>query len=121
VAKKSAGPNKSDAIRKYKADHPKAGPTEIAEGLGKEGVGVTAAFVSTVLSNDRRRSGKRGRRGRRGRVAVASNGRRSTGGRRGRRAGDPLQTLVQAKRLADQLGGIDKARSALDALARILG
>jgi hypothetical protein len=97
--------NKSEAIRSYKKSHNGAGPTEIAEALSKDGTKVTPAFVSTVLSNDRRR-GRKGRRGSR---------------RGGRTSGDPLETLVQAKKLADRMGGIEKARAALDALARILG
>ena len=107
MAKKAAGgTSKSEAIRNYKNTHDDAGPTEIAGALSKEGTKVTPAFVSTVLSNEKRR----GRKGRR------------RGAPRGRRAGgDPVQVLVQAKKMADQMGGIDKARSALDALARILG
>jgi hypothetical protein len=107
VAKRSAGgASKSEAIRSYKRSHDNAGPTAIAEALSKDGTKVTPAFVSTVLSNDRRRS-------RRGRRPGVHRGRRSSG--------DPLESLVQAKRLADRMGGIDKARAALDALARILG
>jgi hypothetical protein len=71
---------------------------------------VSAAFVSTVLSNARRK-GRKGRRGRGGRRAAAA----STG------RNDAVATLVQAKRLADQMGGLEKARTALDALAKILG
>jgi hypothetical protein len=108
VAKRAAGgPNKSEAIRKYKEANSDAGPKEIAAGLAKEGVKVTPAFISTVLSNDRRRARK---------------GRRKGGRRPGPKPGrDPLQTLVQAKRLADKMGGVSEARAALDALARILG
>jgi hypothetical protein len=108
VAKKSAGaPNKSELIRRYKAAHGDAGPTAIAEALSKDGTKVTPQFVSTVLSNDKRRARKGRRKGMR------------RGGRP--RGGDPLQTLVQAKKLADQMGGLHKARAALDALAKILG
>jgi len=106
VAKRSAGKSKSAAIRNYKNGHQEAGPKEIAEALGKEGTKVTPAFVSTVLSNDRRK----GRKGRR----KAARG-------RGRSAANSFESLVQAKKLADQMGGIDKARQALDVLARILG
>jgi hypothetical protein len=35
-------------------------------------------------------------------------------------ASNGVATLVQAKQFADKLGGIDKAREALDALAKIL-
>jgi hypothetical protein len=108
MAKRSAGgPNKSELIRNYKRSHDAAGPTEIAAALSKEGSKVTPQFVSTVLSNDRRKGRK---------------GRRQGAARRGHRAAaDPLMALVQAKKLADQMGGVDKARAALDALARILG
>jgi hypothetical protein len=88
-------------IRDYKKEHRGAGPTEIAEALTKDGSKVSPQFVSTVLSNDKRK-GKKGRRGK----AAGS---------------DAVQTLVQAKKLSDQMGGIDKARAALNALARILG
>jgi hypothetical protein len=108
MAKKSGGPNKSVAIRDYKAAHDDAGPKAIAEALGKDGIKVTPAFVSTVLSNDKRKSGK-GKRGKRG-------------GRRGApRADKGLASLIQAKKLAEQMGGIEPARKALNALAKLLG
>jgi hypothetical protein len=104
--KSAAGPNKSAAIRAYKDSHASAGPKEITEALGKDGVKVTPAFVSTVLSNDRRK----GRKG------------RGKGGRpRGSSSANAFADLVQAKKLADQMGGVEKARAALNALAKILG
>jgi hypothetical protein len=113
MAKRSGrgGVNKSEAIRAYKAGNDQAGPKEVTEALAKDGIKVTPAFVSTVLSNDRRKSGKPARR---------------KGGRRGGRptmngSMDAVANLVQAKKLADQMGGIPQARAALDALARILG
>jgi|SRR5687768_13747453 hypothetical protein len=108
MAKKSGGPNKSVAIRDYKASHGDAGPKAIAEALAKEGIKVTPAFVSTVLSNDKRKAGKTRRRRR--------------GGRRGApRANKQLASLIQAKKLADEMGGIEPARKALNALAKLLG
>jgi hypothetical protein len=106
MAKKSTSGTKSASIRNYKTDHPDAKPKEIAEALSKSGEKVTPAFVSTVLSNDKRRGKKR------------------RGGKRkaGRAAGKSgFENLVQAKRLADQMGGVAKAKAALDALAKILG
>jgi hypothetical protein len=102
VARRAAGgPTKSELIRSYKKSHGGAGPTEIAAALSKDGSKVSPQFVSTVLSNDRRKGRKR---------------------RRAKAAGnDSVQTLVLAKKLADQMGGIDQARTALNALARILG
>lgn len=107
MARKAGGPSKSKAIRDYKADNEDAGPKAIAEALAKDGIKVSAGFVSTVLSNARKkaRKGRRGRRG--GRPPMA------------RRAN--LDQLVQAKKLVDTMGGVDKARQALDVLARLLG
>jgi hypothetical protein len=106
MARKSGGVNKSLAIRTYKSNHRKAGPKEIVAALKAEGIDVSPAFVSTVLSNARRKGGKRGRK-----AAAAPAG-------RGDKA---LASLIQAKKLSDAMGGIDKARAALDALAKILG
>jgi hypothetical protein len=104
MGKKAAadGPSKSEAIRSYKNENPDAGPKAIAEVLNKQGFKVTAGFVSTVLSNDKRKSGRTGGRGRRGGGSAQ------------------YDNLIQAKQLADQMGGIEAARAALDALARIL-
>ncbi len=108
MAKKAVavdGPSKSEAIRSYKNGNPDAGPKAIAAALADDGIKVTPAFVSTVLSNDKRKSGRIGGRGR---------GRRAAGG------DSSLDSLIQAKKLAEQMGGIERARAALDALERIL-
>jgi hypothetical protein len=108
MAKKSGGPNKSLSIRSYKANHPSAGPKEIAAALAGDGVKVSPGFVSTVLSNARRKSGKK--------VRGRRPGRRAGGGKP-----DAIAHLIQAKKLAEQMGGIDAARKALDSLARLMG
>ena len=107
--KKARGANKSELIRNYRIENPDSGPKAISEALTKVGHKVTPAFVSTVLSNDKRRSGKpKGRRGRRPAGAASNNG------------AVALNQLIQAKKLADQMGGVDKARTALDSLAKLL-
>jgi hypothetical protein len=98
--RKRRGANKSVAIRGFKAANPSAGPNEIARALGDDGIRVTPAFVSTVLSNERRKAG--------------------TSSRRGQVSDSSVEDLLQAKKLAEQLGGIGPAKAALDALARIL-
>src|SRR5437762_1853317 len=108
MARKRGGTNLSAEIRKYVASNPDAKPKSISEGLAANGVKVTPTYVSTILSNERRKSGKRKRRGGRGR------------GRGAARQGDVLANLVLAKRLSDKMGGIDQARAALDTLAKIL-
>jgi hypothetical protein len=112
MAKKSkGGPNKSLEIRNYKASNPTASPKEIAEALSKGGMSVSAQFVSTVLSNARKKGGKVGKRGPKpGRkAAMAAAG------------GASIENLIKAKRLVEQLGGVDQARSAINALAQLLG
>ena len=106
MARRSGGINKSKAIRDYKEKHGDVGPKAIAEGLASDGIKVTPQFVSTVLSNAKRKSGKK-RRGRppARRAAAAGNG--------------SLAQLLQAKRLAEQMGGVNAARQALDVLARL--
>jgi len=106
MARKAGGPNKSQAIRAYKSTHKRSKPKEISAALAKEGVNVTPAFVSTVLSTARRKKGKSGRR----------SGAKAAGG-----SSSPYSHLIQARKLADQMGGVEKARAALDALAKILG
>ena len=63
--------NKSEAIRSYKAKNKNAMPKDIAEALAAKGIAVSAAMVSTTLSNARRKSGKTGGRGR-GRAAAST-------------------------------------------------
>ena len=105
MARKSkSAANKSAAIRDYKAANPTAGPKEIAQALGKSGIPVTAQFVSTVLSNAKRKGGKVSKRGRPRALPL-----------------NDLEQLVQVKKFVDQLGGLEKAKAAVDVLARILG
>lgn len=106
---KSAG-NKSEAIRGYKTANPTAGPKEISAALSKAGQKVTPGFVSTVLSNDKRKGGvtssKRGRR-----PAVARSG--------GVMSGDFIDSLTKAQGFAREMGGIDAAVAALDNLKKV--
>jgi hypothetical protein len=112
---KSGGPNKSLLIREYKAANPTATPKEIAEALSKTGTAVSAQFVSTVLSNARKKGGKVGRRGRKpGRKPGMA---ASTGGG----GGASIENLLKAKKFADSLGGVDQARAAINAIAQLLG
>ena len=111
MAKKAkSGPNKSLEIRNYKEANPTASPKEIAEALGKSGIVVSAQFVSTVLSNAKKKGGKIGRRGRKP-------GRKPAG------AGTvgSMEQLIKAKKLVDAMGGVENAKSAINALAQLLG
>lgn len=125
--KKSAGPNKSAAIRDYYDAHPNAMPKEVVEGLKAQGVDVSAQFVSTIRSKQLKDEGmptKRRRTGRPKRTAA----KKRVSVKRGRPAaaagGDTkvsIEQLVQAKEMVDALGGIEKARRTIDALSQIVG
>lgn len=92
--------SKSQAIRDYKAAHPDAKPKAIVAALAEMKITVTPATVSTTLSMDKRKSKKT---------------------RKSKDNSSTLETLIQAKKMADQMGGVAKAREALNALAKILG
>lgn len=109
MAKKTKeGPNKSDSIRAYLAQNPKAGPTEIAQALKAEGVEVSVALVSAIKAKNKPKRGRKpGVKGKPGPKTRSGD------------SGITLELLLAAKKLADQLGGIDKAKQAIDILARI--
>ena len=99
-----SGVNQSQAIRGYLAEHPEATPKEIVAGLAQQGVKVSEGLAGNVKYTSR--SGRGPGKARRGRPP-------------GRRAGAgalTAQDLIEAKRLADQLGGLAQARKALEAL-----
>jgi len=124
MAKKSGGPNKSAAIRDFFQNNPSAMPREAVEALKAQGISVTPAFVSTIKT--KLSGGKKRGRGRKKAVAAVTEK-----GRRGRPAGKSVATrsssdsiyqhLIIAKQMADKMGGIEKARAALEALAKITG
>ena len=128
MAKRSEGPNKSAAIREYLDSNPAAKPREIVDALKAQGVEVTPAFVSTIKSKSGSGSGPKKRRGRPARAAAATPARtrRTTSRPAGRRAAASsdsvsVDSLIRAKKLAEELGGVEKARAALSALEKITG
>jgi hypothetical protein len=102
MAKKKV--NKSQAIRDYIEANPDAGPTEVAAALKKERIIVSPAMVSTV----KLASKKKGR----GRKKAA-------GGAKPASDKIALSSLIQAKKMAESLGGVEKAQTALAALAKL--
>jgi hypothetical protein len=118
--KRAGGPSKSDLIRTTSKENPAAGPTEVAKLIQTaHNIKVSPAMVSTVLSQDRTRGGKPAKRGRPPKATAAKAARKATNG--SARAGVSVDTLVRIKQLADEMGGVDQARKALDALSQILG
>lgn len=100
--RKSSGVNKSTAIRNYLDANPEVKPKAVVAALKEQGVTVTAAFVSTLKSNDSRK------------------GRQKTLGRKGARLDAGIASLVAGKKFIDKVGGVQQAREAINALDKIL-
>ena len=122
MAKKSGGPSKSQEIREYYAANPDSKPKQVVEALALKGVVVTPAFVSTIKStsiNKPARGAKRAAKSvkaapvRRASTTTKAVVRKSAGGEL------TVESLMQAKGLADKMGGVDKLMAALDALKQL--
>ena len=94
---------KSQAIRDQLQATPDAMPKEIVAAIKSQGMKVTSQMVSTLRSklNNPPKKKRRKKRKVAGGEMVA------------------VETLLKAKKLAEQLGGLDKAREAIDALAKL--
>lgn len=108
--------SKAQAIREYKKSNPNAMPKAIAEEMKKHGLNCTPQYVSMILSNDRRKGGKPTRKPGRpaGSTNAASTRAKATGG-----AKLSVEDLLLAKKFISELGGVEKAKSAVDALEKL--
>jgi len=106
--------NKSQAIRDYYAAHRRAKPRQVVEGLKAQGIDVNAQMVSTVRYMMRKGRGKK----RQARGVTRTVARTSRSWRRGQDV-VLIESLLDAKKMADQLGGIERARAALKMLEKL--
>ncbi len=116
--KKAVTVNKAQAIRDYLQMHPEATATVVIPALAKEGITVSSALVS----NTRSRLKKAGATNKSAKKKTAGKPASLTTTEESSRVGDgrlSAEDLFEAKKLADQLGGIDEARDALDVLERL--
>jgi hypothetical protein len=101
MAKKPARGVKTQAIHDYLKANAKAKAAEVVVALGKQGITVTPSSVYNLKA--RKTMGRRRRKARAG----------------GQTVGLSITGLLAAKKLVDAVGGIDQAREALDALAKL--
>lgn len=114
VAKATKGGNKSDAVRAYLADNPDASPVTVAAALKKQGLKISVSLASAVkYAKKGKKAGRPKSRRDPGRPTMSAATRASSNGALN------LEVLVEAKRLAERLGGIDAAREALALLAKL--
>jgi len=102
--------NKSEEIRKVanamKAKGEKPRPVVIIDVLKKQGIKVSSPQVSMVL----KKMGFRPRKRRKGKTVAAKSATPSTNSK------TKIEDLVRAKKVAAQLGGVEKALAAIKAL-----
>jgi len=89
--------NKAAKIRQVLSDNPHASAKEVVELLAAQRTRVSAAQVYNIKST------------------MGATGPTGRSGKSGK-----YDQLIQAKKLADAMGGIDKARAALDVLAKLM-
>jgi arginine repressor len=111
--------NKSQAIRDFLNANPKAKPRQVVAALKEQGHEVTAAYVSTIKSLDKKKQGKVRRRGRPAGSTNAASAAAAASASSAAGEKLSLQTLLAAKKLAEQLGGIAQAKAAIDALSKL--
>jgi hypothetical protein len=93
--------NKAALIREIEADKPNATAAEIVAALAAKRVKVTPAYIYALRAKGNGKPAK----GHGKPMAAALAG---------------IESLVMAKRMADELGGIDKARDLLGVLAKLV-
>jgi hypothetical protein len=105
TAASSSGASKAEQIRQVaKSMGGRVRPRDVVAKLGEQGVTVSSAQVSTVLAAMGMKRRKRGRR----RAVVETVASTLT-----------LDSLLAAKKLVTQLGSVEAAKTAVDALARL--
>lgn len=105
----SAGGSKADSIRQVAGSLPKpVRPRDVVATLADQGVSVSSAQVSQVLKGMGLKPRRRGRKSaaRAGRAATTSEAL-------------SLENLLAAKRLVNQLGSVEAAKQAVDALVKL--
>jgi hypothetical protein len=104
--------NKSEEIRAVFKQKPEAGPTEVRAILKRKGVQVSVALVSNVKAAMLKKQGG----------TAKSNGAAKRRGRPARKAaGDTVSMakLLEARKFAAQVGGVDQAVDLLKTLAQL--
>ncbi len=111
--KKTKGPNKSAVIREHLDQHREAKPREIVAALKEKGIVVSPQMVSQIKNKYKKH---RRRKVDHGVGNVLVKGRRARPRKNGKLS---IDQLIAVKRLADEVGGVQVARDALDVLARL--
>ena len=130
MAKKKRGPNKSAAIRDYYEANPNAKPKEVQAALADQGVKTTTAFVSTIRTNMKKGKGTKrpgrppAKSGRGPGRPAGKTSRKTVAKRKTAASADPsgvsIDSLIKVKKVVEEMGSVDDARAALNALEKLL-
>ena len=98
MAKRATNKNsKADAIRNFQKENPEASPTDVADALKKSGYkDLTPQYVSTIKSMDKRKA-----------QGPMKSGKITA------------DDLITAKEFVDSLGGVGRAKQAIDMLSKL--
>lgn len=104
------GVNKAQAVRdEFEKQGVDSAPKDVIAALKKRGIDVAPAQVSNIRTSLR------------GPAKKKKSAKRQVVGRKAATKSDSvsIDALIAAKKLADQMGGVDKAKQALDVLAKL--
>lgn len=96
---------KTQAIKAALAANRKMGPKEISTLLREQGVDVSPAYVSTIKTSVKKKKGGK-------KAAVAKKAASSD---------NSYASLIAAKKLVEEIGSVEEAKKAIDALGKLLG
>lgn len=105
--------NKSEQTRKWVQKHPKSTQNEVVAAMKSQGIEISTALAGNILRELRGITRPRKKTARKG-VTVKQARAKSVNG-------EPvaIEHLREAKRLADQMGGIDRLQAAVEALREV--
>ena len=109
--KKTQGPSKSQAVRDFLSENPSATASIVVPALGQRGIKVSPALVSQVKKRMKQAGNLDGHN-----AATNASASRTSGAKSKTLT---AENLVDAKKLVDELGGIDQARKALKFLEEL--
>jgi len=102
--------NKTQAVKDYLAANPGTGPKAVSEALKAQGIDIKPSYVSIIKFQSKKK--------RRGKAKAAAG---SSATPAASSEGLSIELLVKAKKVAESLGGVEEARKAMDALAKLMG
>lgn len=115
--KPGGGPTKSDAIRAYMAQNPNDGPAAIRDALAPQG--IKKELINQVYYKARSGGASAGKKRGPGRPRKVTPAAAAPAARKTSASALSASQLLEAKSLADKIGGIAKVREALDLIEKL--